>query len=109
MTDVLSALEHAERETGKEIAGRQQTGGRPAGEACVFLQKVAHVVQLRHLVGRKDPVVLQHLESVPVFDAKVFGHQLQHVVEHCRPGGHLGGGVLDVRDRVAAVSKTTGE
>lgn len=103
MADVLGALEHAEREAGEEIASRQQTGGRPERESGVFFQKVGHFVQLRYLVGVEDPVILQHLERVPVLHAKVFGHQVQHVVEHGDPSAQLVRRVLDVRDRVAAV------
>lgn len=104
MTDVLRALEHSEREAGEEVASRQQTGGRSKRETGVLLQEIGHLVQLRYLFGRENPVVLQQLESVPVFHAEMFGHQVQHGVEHRGPRAQFVGRVLDVWDRVTAVN-----
>jgi len=105
VTNVLRALEHTEREAGKEVSGRQQTSGRPESESCVLFQEFVHILKLRDFVSSEYVVVLQHLESVPVFHAEVLGHQVQHVVENSGPCTDFVSSVFDNWDQVAAVNQ----
>jgi len=105
VTNVLRALEHAEREAGKEVTGRQQTGCWPESESSVLFQEVIHILELRDLVRGEDVVILQHLESVSVFHAEVFRHQVQHVVENRGPCTDFVGSIFDNRDQVATVNQ----
>lgn len=85
MTNVLCALEYSECKAGEEISRSQQTSCWSKSETGVFLQEVRHLVQLRDLIWGENVIVLQQLESVPVFHAEMFGHQVQYVVENCSP------------------------
>jgi len=104
VTNVLRALEHTEREAGEEVTGCQQTSRRPESESCIFFQEFVHILKLWDLVCSEYVVVLQHLESVPIFHAEVLGHQVQHVVENCGPCAYFVSSVFDNWDQVTAVN-----
>lgn len=103
VTNVLCALEHTEREAGEEVTGRQQTSRWAESESGVLLQKLVHILELRDLVSSEYVVVLQHLESVPVFHAEVFGHQVQNVVENCGPCTDFVSSIFNDWDQVTTV------
>lgn len=88
VTDVLSALEHPEREARQEIPGREQSGRRSQGESRVLLQELAHLLQLGYTVRLEDLLLLHLLEISPIFGASVFRDQVDQGVEH--PGPSLG-------------------
>jgi len=105
VTNVLRALEYTEREASEEVTGRQQTSRGSESESGVLFQEFVHILKLRDLVCCEYVVVLQHLESVPVFHAEVFGHQVQNVVENCGPRTNFVSSVFNDWDQVATVNQ----
>ena len=88
VTNVLSALEHSERQTRQEVPGREQSGRWSQREPCVLLQELAHLLQLRYTVRLEYLLLLHLLKISSIFRASVFRHQIDEGVEH--PGPSLG-------------------
>ena len=88
VTNVLSALEHSERQTRQEVPGREQPGRWSQREPCVLLQELAHLLQLRYTVRLEYLLLLHLLKISSIFRASVFRHQIDEGVEH--PGPSLG-------------------
>lgn len=74
VTDVLRALEDAERERSQEVARRQQTSGRSQREAGVAAQEFVHLLQLRQVILDEDLLLLELVEDDVVLAASVFWH-----------------------------------
>lgn len=85
VTNVLSALEHPERQARQEVPGREQSGRGSQGEPCVLLQELAHLLQLRYTVRLEYLLLLHLLKISSILRASVFRHQIDKGVEHPCP------------------------
>lgn len=56
------------------------------------------------MVGAEDVLLLEQVEDLTVLLTEVLGHQLPDCLVDHVPGGDLGLCVVDVRDRVSAVT-----
>lgn len=107
MTNVLCTLEYSECKAGEEITSRQQTSCWSKSKTGVLFQEVRHLPQLWDLIRSENVIVLQHLESVPVFHAEMFGHQVQYVVKNCSPCANFISSIVNDWDDVTAINIIT--
>lgn len=101
--DVLRGLEYSEGERGEEIPGGEQTGRGAQRESGALPEEVTDLLQLGDAVRHEYFVGLEQSEHAPVLEARVLGHQVEHGVEHPRPGLVLGFGVFNVGDGISVL------
>ena len=82
VTDILSALEHPEREAGQKVSSGEQASRRSQREPGVLLQEFTDFLQLWYTMRLEDLLVLQHLEDSSILHAGVLRYQVDERVEH---------------------------
>lgn len=74
MSYVLSAMEHSESQTRKEVPWRQVTGNRTQLKASFTLQKYIDVLQLWQIILTITAILNQFR---PIF--QIFWHRMYHI------------------------------
>ena len=85
VTNILSRVENSERESGQEIAWRQQTSYRSQSETGCSCQKIGNILQLGYIITCITAVLFEQREDgIELFTGASFIQILQLVI-NCRP------------------------